>query len=926
MESAPDEGDVERVTVQGDSFRIAASFRSDEGLPADEVARALGLDLDGVPGVLVPEVVALGLAYDFTAKSLVLRATTEHTDWMFGSAPDREGPLRVAAAGGRLDARASSLPVVGDAVPADRDLGATGLRFLATSRAWTSAHTAVVNELLAWAGAAPPVGALPQELAAGVSVVVDLLVAGAAQSLVLTSRGARAVEPDEPRTRAGSVVAREMDLGLGPVRVRRISLSYTDGRVFVALDALLAVGPVELSLLGLGFAIDSRFRVTPTLRGAGVVLDKPPVKVAGAVEYRGDPDFTAVLDGLLTVETGAIALEAAGSYARSRTGWSSMFLLGELAGTGGRGLFGPPAFTVTAVCVGFGINSTVRVPTIDQLGQFPLVRRLADGVGASSPREVLAKLSGPGGWITPHEGQYWGAGGIEFNCFRFLDARALLVVEGGARWKVMLLGRVTVDLPRNKAAKRPLARVIVDLALAYDTGRGVFAMDAVVAPGSYVLDPTAELTGGLSLYIWSGDRTATGGGQGFVFTLGGYHKDYPVPAYYPRPPRLGWLWSRGDVTIRGEVYAAVTDDAFMAGGRLEARYDKGHGIQLQAWFVAHVDALLRWKPFSFDVSLGLDVGVAATVKVLFIRVRVSLEVGVSLQLWGPPLGGTARVKVWFVSFTIGFGAGRDTALTVGWAEFRTQLPAPLAVVPYRGLLADVAPEEARARQSSGQPLLVSSAGFVVSTESLIPASTITLNGTRVWGEDGNTVSIRPMGRTGVRSEHRVTLRLGGTAFDVRKHGWTVTAVTRGMPRALWGEPLARAEDALTDTGGDGERTLLTDRGAGLRFEVPPPRWGTHLGPIAADVLGVEGQPPAAIPLRDPTPVGPKPVDDPHSIGTITDVVNGIRAKGTQHHRPSLHEALALLGVPPGADDTLDHYGAMAPTMFTDPPMTITTTK
>jgi hypothetical protein len=52
-------------------------------------------------------------------------------------------------------------------------------------------------------------------------------------------------------------------------------------------------------------------------------------------------------------------------------------------------------------------------------------------------------------------------------------------------------------------------------------------------------------------------------------------------------------------------------------------------------------------------------------------------VGVVLQLWGPPFGGTATVDLAVIKFTILFGAARpDTSPAIGWTEFKdTFLPA-----------------------------------------------------------------------------------------------------------------------------------------------------------------------------------------------------------------------------------------------------------
>ena len=117
----------------------------------------------------------------------------------------------------------------------------------------------------------------------------------------------------------------------------------------------------------------------------------------------------------------------------------------------------------------------------------------------------------------------------------------------------------------------------------------------------------------------------------------------------------------------------------MIGWAVAAVYESKHGgIAVRAWFAVHLDALVQWKPFYADLAIGLSIGVSASVKVAFIRVKVSVEVGVELQLWLPPVGGRAKVKVWFVSFSFGFGADRQGAPPVPWADFQIQLPDPRA--------------------------------------------------------------------------------------------------------------------------------------------------------------------------------------------------------------------------------------------------------
>ncbi|MFJ8473523.1 DUF6603 domain-containing protein [Kitasatospora sp. NPDC094011] len=916
--------------VSGAGTRVlSAVWTGTPGISAEELAGALGVTLPDLPEILRPEIGSLSVRYDLADGQVLLTGATERTGWVFASTPGAgpgAGRATAVAVRVRLGARASDLPLVGEAVPAGSDLVLEAIAITAAPTGWTPERAAQLNDALDAVDAAAdrrlPRFAAGATAGPGAAVQIELSIGGEPQdplvlpvtggaggTLTAASRGPVVVHA------ADDTWSRELDLTLGAVRISRIGVGLADERIFVALDAVLSVGPVRLVLMGLGLGIDGELDVAPQLRGAGVQLDLPPVRISGMVERRTGSEIAPGLKeqfiGLAAIETGFFALQAAGSYAKAVDGWSSLFLFGEISG-GDRGLFGPPPFRVIALSLGFGVNSTVRTPTIDQVGEFPLVNRLDGSGSGATPEQVLEQLAGPGGWITPREGQYWGAGGIEFSSFQFIHSRALLLVEGGASWKVLLIGRTTIDLPRSKAAKKPIARLVIDLAIGYHQDQGLFSMDAVVAPGSYVIDPAAELTGGLALYIWGQDRTARGGGKGFVFTLGGYHPRFKRPAYYPNPPRVGWRWTVGPVAIRGQVYAALTDGAFMAGGELSATYDKGHGIQLQAWFTAWLDALVQWKPFYFDLSMGLSIGVAATVKVLFVRVRISLSVGVSLDLWGPPIGGRAKVKVWFISFTVGFGSGRDGVPAIDWAEFSVQLPAPLSIAPLSGLLVDVDPEEVAVRDAAGEPLLASADGFAVRTESAVPAGRIVLNGEPFAG-DGATIDIRPMRLTGVVSEHHVTLRRFETLYTPTD--WSITAHRQDMPKAMWGAPLADPTDVLD---GDG---LLEQCLAGLEFKIPAPELGPAAGQVSAEALEADGQPDAPIPLLGSAPQGPPSAVDEGSIAAIVDPATGIAAAATAARRASVHAALAGLGLAPGTDEPLSGYADLAQNTFTNPPMT-----
>ncbi|MFF8717479.1 DUF6603 domain-containing protein [Streptomyces sp. NPDC015184] len=892
-----------------------------EQVGALDLVSAFGLaTAPETPQALIPTLTSVALWYEPGTGQLALGAVAGYTSWAFVTLPDPSAPQRrlcAAAGGASITAMASQLPLIGDLVPAEFDLALSRAGFALTSTGWDPAAAEAANGMLA---AAESIGdgsdrlLLPRFAEAvavpGLVLALDYAISGDPQpplALVVwqpSGSGTVAV-PTAPE----ELASRDLDFAFGPLRIKRAVLGYSGDRVFLALEATLAVGPAEFNLLGLGIAVDAGdFSATPVLMGAALLIEKPPLRIAGVFENRLDPDYSALMTGVVTAETGFFAMMALGSYARSREGWSSLFLFGEAGADDGVALFGPPAFTVTGLSGGFGVNSSVRVPAIDELGSFPLIARL-DASDERTPQEMLNELMGPGGWLRPVPDRYWGAVGVQFTSFKFIESRALALVEFGNSLAVMLLGRTSVTFPRNASTARKVhARLNIDLKLAYVQAEGLLSMDVAVADGSFVFSESVRLTGGIAVYVWTG---GTRRGD-FAISAGGYHPSYQLPRHYPVPAKLGFVWSPDDkLRVSAQGYTALTPNALMLGGRLEATYDKG---LLSAWFTAHLDVLIQWNPFHLELSLGVRIGVAFTIKVLFVKVRVKIEVGVDIDLWTPQLGGRVTVHVWFVSFSFGFGAARPSLPASNWEEFRAQLPDPVAMTPLAGLLADVDPGELAARCAVEAPTLITSAGFVLATESAIPASALYVNDVEL-PSNGGPVHIRPMGLTGLTSEHRVTIRrnCSDEYFAWERYGWKITPITRDVPSALWGVPGRPGLD----------EGLIADKVSGLLVEVPPPTRGDEVGPITSDALGSERLPYGRTPLRDPAAAGPVPAQDSAGPRIIAQTV---AAPGVRSRRSSVRAALDRFGLGLAAEDgSLAGYAQRAETTLTDAPLVLPAT-
>ncbi|MGW2232217.1 DUF6603 domain-containing protein, partial [Streptomyces formicae] len=559
-------------------------------------------------------------------------------------------------------------------------------------------------------------------------------------------------------------------------------------------------------------------------------------------------------------------------------------------------------------------------PSLEDRGSFPLVERLQAGADGEPPKwtaqEVLEALTS-GDWLLPNSGRVWVAGGVHYSIHQYIDAHALLLPHDGKSFG--LYADTSLRLPPTNSLM--LGYVFAAFTLVHTVAAGRLSADTLAGPGSYMLSEGNSLEGGFSVYAWVGGPTE---GE-FVLSAGGYHPDYPVPAHYPKTEPLSTSWSpANNCTLVGRVYWTVTGQAKMCGGSLALDYDAGGSFRLQAWSHVGFDALLQWKPAHVSASVRVSVGVAATVKIWFVRVRVSLEVGIDLSLWFPRMGGRATIKVWFVSFTLAFGTGLTAPPGVSWPEFIEFEPAGLSCRLVDGLLPDVAPDEAVARTSRNAPQLVSFEGFALTVQTL-PNTHITLNSHPLYDNTRNPdqqLHIRPMDHDDINSTTAITLTHATDHTttpipipypQLQEEGWDITPHTDNVPRALWGISLNNPDDAHDEPP---LRTLIT----GLDVTVPPPVKSARLGPITQTALSTEDLNDGHTPLQNHTPQG----TPPHTAPTLTHITHpetGIATTITTTNRTTLHTHLHTHA--PGTNTTPTHYQDQALTHHTHHPLTTT---
>lgn len=858
----------------------------------------------------------------------------------------------------------SDLPLVGDKLPSAETIGVKSLQIGYSNLAFTKAQADIINPLL-------PQGVSPipdAGLAQGVNVAATLQLGPSTKLPLLLGGGDGQSQKPPPGTTnaptqpvagttnaptapASSIKWFNVQKQFGVFNFKRIGVQYKENVLLFSLDAALTLGPLTFSMAGLSFGSPlTKFAPVFDLDGLGIAYVKPPLEIMGAIlkvpraELPKDVEFQ--FDGMVVIKTAKYSISGIASYAQMKSGDPSLFVFAQLEAA----LGGPPAFFITGLMAGFGFNRKLELPAQDEVADFPLLalgQPPAPGQQAEKqdPMHVLDVLEGrapvkPGvqkAWIKPSPGDYWVAAGIQVTHFGIVTSRMLLVVEFGNEFQIALLGLATLQLPQAETGLPSYVYVQVQLMAVLRPQEGFFGLTAILSNNSFLIAPACRLTGGLAFYLWFGPNEHAGE---FVVTLGGYHPAFKPPSYYPQVPRLGFNWAVSDtVTVKGDAYFALTPSCVMAGGGLEVLFHSG---DLRAWFTAHADLLVSWRPFFFLAHIDVDIGVSYRLNLLFCHKTISISVGATVDLWGPPTGGRAHVHLSILSFTVGFGADEtgqnNTAL--GWGDFKSLLPAPADVCKV-SVSSGLFKSQESATSNSGKAWVVRASNFSYFTQSAIPASHLSYGGpphasalmvnadggSADGGNDGSAakvlyaaadpaVDIRPMNLSGVTSTHNLSLfknSITSKPADVSK--WSLTPRHQNVPESLWGAP----PEPFTQIPGRPAAKVIPQQLVGYEVQAPQPTIGHTRGVVPLSELSEEYVvPPGAAPISTGVNASPDyvPGFDDKSIGLIAALMQA-QARGA---RDALYGALSGAQVYAGANGALDRMAATAAHIFSDPPL------
>ncbi len=450
--------------------------------------------------------------------------------------------------------------------------------------------------------------------------------------------------------------------GFGPIFIDELGVGVSSTALTLAIDGGVSVAGLSADVDELSVAVPYATVTDPStwvidLKGLAVGYSGPAISIAGGlVKFDGPP---IEYDGMLLVKVGTIGAIVIGSYAVVGDGaaqYTSFAVFGGVFVPIGI----PPIINLTGIALGMGYNRRLIVPEdLNTIPDFMLVKALDSPEDlANDPMKALFAFRDQ---VPPARGALWFAVGLRGTSFEIVNITAVLYVALDGGVEIGLLGVARMALPTDDAA---IVSVELALKARYSSAEGLFSIQAQLTDNSWLISKDCRLTGGFAFFVWFRESQ-------FLLTLGGYHPSFQPRPEYPVVPRIGFEWTfLGVVHLKGESYFALTTTAIMTGTRVEATYGPDW---IQVWFSAYTDILVTRDPFHYEVDVGISVGARLRIRVCFFAcatIEISVSVGASLHLAGPPFHGTVTADLGVTSVTVPFG---DNALPKApakhWDEF-----------------------------------------------------------------------------------------------------------------------------------------------------------------------------------------------------------------------------------------------------------------
>lgn len=311
------------------------------------------------------------------------------------------------------------------------------------------------------------------------------------------------------------------------------------------MSADLKIGPLTFSMEGLKIGSPIKFPPAASdiefgINGVGISMDNGSIQLSGA--FMKAPDIENYYSGMAIISMSELTIDAFGGFGELPDKSKAVFVFASVNIPIG----GPPFFFVKGFSLGFGFNMAIKLPTIREVTSYPLLDTSV--FQDSSPTEALSKLNQ---YIYPEAGGLWFAVGIKFTTFEVIDSHAILVIDIG-KVQIAILGLSVLKLPKFGYS---FVDVKLGLAVIIKIQEGIFMAFASIAEDSYVIYKDCKVFGDFAFYSWF---KGVHGGD-FVFSIGGYHPRFKVPAHYPELRRVGFEWRVSSVLrIGGNCYFTLT--------------------------------------------------------------------------------------------------------------------------------------------------------------------------------------------------------------------------------------------------------------------------------------------------------------------------------------------------------------------------------
>lgn len=721
----------------------------------------------------------------------------------------------------------SHFPLIGQVLPPDKSVSVNDLQVLILSNDFTQTEIGNFNNLLP-----PSVTRLPvRDSSRGIEISAEMKLGEEARTLTLPISSHKSTPAkkelfqlttpgllgNDGAITSDSTKWFNLKKSLGPIYFDKIGVTYRQSKVWCLVDASFSLSVFKIDLEGFNIRMPLNVPLKVPdfgLEGLALTYKMDPLEISGGFRNipLDPPDFR--FDGEILIKANAFSFSAIGSYANYQ-GNTSLFIFALL----NYPLGGPSFFFVTGLAGGFGYNSKLNLPDIDGVADFSLVKAVFPSKNPfSKPNDLAQVMQSMGNDICFSCGEYWIAAGVKFSSFELIQSFVLLNVQFGNSLEIALLGLSQLSIPTK--IPQPIAYAELAIEVYFSADKGILEVCAKLTSASYIFSKDCHLTGGFAFYLWFKGTEA----GDFVVTLGGYHPHFVKPDHYPLVPRLGLNWTIGDLlTIKGGIYFALTPNALMAGGALEVLF---HCSALDAWLIAYADFLLAWKPFHYEVAIGVSIGVSVHLDIWITVIRFTLQLGAQLEFWGPEFAGKVCIQLWIIDITISFGDSNPGKQPIEWEEFKvsflpkTNLPgksiqnvngAETLVCNIKvidGLIKEISSDK---KDNDNIDWLIKPENFNLLTNSSIPSKNASFNNKDQkiksdvrWNENFGVapVDIKP---EEIETVHKIIL----AKFDENQHTFIeysdessleITPIIRKMPAALWGIKLQQElnDDRLID--------------------------------------------------------------------------------------------------------------------------------